>query len=122
MLDRQPGILDSDKRWARSSCRDLVSHDIAKQRSQAIGLPDMQKGYGAVCLKGHIRLCPNAELKYLNPVRHSCNDYEKVFKRGQELRSHYMTYTGEKPYQCRVCGKIFGSFGEQLFQAQENPL
>ena len=36
-----------------------------------------------------------------------CNTYKKSFKRKDNLKSHQIIHTGEKPYECNICKRRF---------------
>ena len=39
-----------------------------------------------------------------------CDSCDKKFYKAEDLRNHYISHTGQKPYSCECCGSGFNSF------------
>lgn len=52
-------------------------------------------------LKRHV------ETIHLNKKRHYCEECKRWFASKQNLVEHMYTHSGEKPFQCNLCPKIF---------------
>lgn len=67
------------------------------------------------CAKGFIdEKALDKHLQRHNLGQHVCNICHKSFQMVTELRNHYKTHTGAKPYQCTLCGKSFSFLGNLI--------
>ena len=46
-------------------------------------------------------------LKVHGPRKYVCAECGKPFLENSKLKRHYLVHTGEKPYKCTQCGKLF---------------
>lgn len=50
----------------------------------------------------------NKQRHYYKCIKNNCG---KIFPKKQNIRNHFRTHTGDRPYKCKLCHKKFTQIG-----------